>query len=224
MIRVNLLPGKRETRRASAAAGASTGIGAGSGNGWLLGVLGAAFVTGLVCLFLYTSKSNELKGIEAKNRILQASIDGIKAQIVDHPQVKAKLKELTDREEAIDKLQAARTGPTSAMMELSHILSPGRGPTFDREKMEQIRRDSPQLLPNPAWDPRRLWLTQYQEASRDLKISGFARDGEDISEFYRRISLSEYFTDIKLLAGQKTSDPQTKIELVKFQISAKAKY
>lgn len=219
MIRINLLPGKRETKRAGAAA---TGVS--PGNGWLLGVLGAMFVTGLICLFIYSSKSRELARIEARNKEIQAAIDQIKSQIVDHPQIKARLKELDDRDQAIDKLQAARTGPTSAMMELSHILSPGRGPTFDRDKMEQLRKDNPTLLPNPSWDPRRLWLSQYQESNREVKISGFARDGEDVSEFFRRISLSEYFTDIKLLPGQKTSDTVSKIEVVKFQLSAKAKY
>jgi type IV pilus assembly protein PilN len=221
MIRINLLPGKRETRRAATS---SLSGGAGGGNTWLLGVLGAMLVTGLICLFLYSAKARELAKIEGKNKEVQASIDSIKAQIVDHPQVKARLKELKDREEAIDKLQAARTGPTSAMMELSHILSPGRGPSFDRDRMEQLRKDNPTQLPNPSWDPRRLWLSQYQEASREVKISGYARDGEDVSEFYRRMSLSEFFTDIRLLPGQKMMDTQTKLEVVKFQLSAKAKY
>jgi type IV pilus assembly protein PilN len=220
MIRINLLPGKRETKRA--AAGAATGVN--PGNSWLLGVLGAMFATGLVCLFIYTAKTRELTKIQDKNKQITAGIEQIKAQIVDHAQIKARLKEIEDRDQAIDKLQAARTGPTSAMMELSHILSPGRGPSFDRDKMEQLRKENPTLLPNPSWDPRRLWLSQYQEANREVRISGFARDAEDVSEFHRRISLSEYFTDIKLLAGSKTADSVTKIEVVKFQLSAKAQY
>jgi type IV pilus assembly protein PilN len=219
MIRINLLPGKREAKRSAAATSASN-----EGSRWLLFMLGAMFLTGLLCLFIYSAKSRELAKVEGKNREIKASIDGIKARIVDHPQVKARLKELKDREEAIDKLQAARTGPTSAMMELSHILSSGLGPNVDPEKIERLRKDNPTQLPNPSWDPRRLWLSQYQEASREVKVTGFARDGEDVSEFYRRISLSRYFTDIKLLPGQKMSDPVTKLDVVKFQMSAKAIY
>jgi type IV pilus assembly protein PilN len=220
MIRINLLPGKRETKRAPA--GAATGVSA--GNSWLLGVLGAMFATGLVCLFIYTAKNSELKKIQDKNKQITAATAQIEAAIADYPQIKADLKEMDDRDQAIDKLQAARTGPTSAMMELSHILSPGRGPSFDRDKMERLRKENPSLLPNPSWDPRRLWLSQYQEANREVRISGFARDAEDVSEFHRRISLSEYFTDIKLLAGSKTQDAVTKVEVVKFQLSAKAQY
>ena len=89
--------------------------------------------------------------------------------------------------EAIQKLQTARTGPTSTLLELAHILTPGRGPTIDRDKLEQLKRDNPKRRPNANWDPRRLWLTAYQEADRTVKLGGLARDGEDVSEFQRRL-------------------------------------
>jgi type IV pilus assembly protein PilN len=225
MIRVNLLPGKREARRAAAAGGGSSAITPSDGSStWLLFVLGALLATILVCAFVWTAKLRELGKIEGKNKELQASIDGIKSQISDHPRIKSRLKELKDREEAIDKLQSARTGPTSAMMELSHILSPGRGPSMDNARVEQLRRDNPSALPNPNWDTRRLWLSQYAELNRDVRISGLARDGEDVSEFLRRMTMSDYFYDVKLLPASKGFDSVTKIEVVKFQISAKARY
>ena len=79
-------------------------------------------------------------------------------QIANHADIKSQLKELRDREDAIAEAAVARTGPTSAMLELSHILTPGRGPTTDRDKLEQLKRDDPSEVPNPNWDPRRLWL------------------------------------------------------------------
>lgn len=225
MIRVNLLPGKRETRRGAPAGGGSSAITPSDGSStWLLFVLGALLGTVLVCVFLWTAKLRELGKVENKNKELQASIDGIKAQISDHPRIKGRLKELKDREDAIDKLQNARTGPTSAMMELSHILSPGRGPSMDNARVEQLRRENPSALPNPNWDTRRLWLSQYAEQNRDVRITGLARDGEDVSEFLRRMTMSEYFSDVKLLPASKSMDAVTKIEVVRFQLSAKAKY
>jgi type IV pilus assembly protein PilN len=122
------------------------------------------------------------------------------------------------------KLQSARTGPTNAMLELTRILSPGRGPTIERDKLEQLRRDNPLAVFNANWDTKRLWLSNYSEADRVVKITGFARDGEDVSEFLRRMSLSDYFNDVQLLPAQKALDPETKLELVKFQLSAKARY
>jgi type IV pilus assembly protein PilN len=221
MIRVNLLVDAKKSKRGSAASTVATTGGAPT---WLLAVLGALLVQLLVFFFVYNSKDNELKKVAQDNKVIQASIDGIKANIAKHAQIKDKLRELKEREEAIDKLQAARTGPTSAVMELSHIMSEGRGPSLDRDRLEQLKRDNPSAVPNPGWDPRRLWLIAYSEANREVKITGLARDGEDVSEFLRRISLSDYFMDVKLLPASKSIDAETKIELVKFQISARAKY
>jgi type IV pilus assembly protein PilN len=180
--------------------------------------------TMLVCFVFYTIKGRELSRIEEKNRAVEANINKIKGDIADHPRIKARLKELKDREDAIDKLQNARIGPTSAMMELSHILSPGRGPSMDTAKVEQLRKENPSALPNPAWDTRRLWLQQYTEINRDVRITGAARDGEDVSEFLRRLTVSEYFTDVRLLPASKGTDGATRIEVVRFQVSAKARY
>jgi type IV pilus assembly protein PilN len=103
-------------------------------------------------------------------------------------------------------------------------MTPGRGPTVDRDKLEQLKRDNPTSVPNPNWDTRRLWLTGYQEADRKVKIVGQARDGEDVSEFLRRLALSDYFYDVKLLPATKQVDPLTKLELVKYEMSAKVRY
>ncbi len=155
----------------------------------------------------------------------QGQIDGIGKQMADHPQITARLKDLRDREAAIQKLQSARTGPTSALLELSRVLtSGGTGPSADRDKIEQMKRDDPNEVFNANWDPRRLWLTSYKEADRVVKMGGLARDGEDVSEFERRLKLSDYFADVKLLPGSKVTDTQTKQELFKFELSATVRY
>jgi type IV pilus assembly protein PilN len=177
MIRVNLLADAKKSKRGGATAGPVT---TGEAPTWLLVVLGALLVQLLVFFFIYNSKDSELKKVAQDNKIIQASIDGIKSNIAKHPQIKAKLKELKEREEAIDKLQSARSGPTSAIMELSHIMSEGRGPSMDRDRLEQLKRDNPSAVPNLGWDPRRLWLSAYSETNREVKITGLARDGEDV--------------------------------------------
>jgi type IV pilus assembly protein PilN len=144
--------------------------------------------------------------------------------MANHADIKAQLKALRDREEAIAKLESARTGPTAVMLELSHVLTPGRGPTTDRDKMEQLKRDDPGAVPNANWDPRRLWLLTYSEVDRTVKLSGLARDGEDVSEFLRRLTLSDYFYELRLLPAAKTVDSETHLELVKFELSAKVRY
>lgn len=213
MIRINLLPQKREARRA--AEGSQT---------WLFVVLGVVLLEAIVLIFVHKAKEDELKKVVQQNQKIDAQIGDIKRQISNHGEIKAQLKELRDREEAIKKLQSARTGPTETLLELAKLLTTGRGPTVDRDKLEQLKRDNPGAVPNMAWDSRRLWLTSYAETERRVRIVGQARDAEDVSEFLRRLSLSDYFYEVKLLPASKAVDKDTHLELLKFELSAKVRY
>ena len=223
MIRINLMPQKRQMRRRGEA-GAPDAGGGGESQAWLAVVLGAVLLEVIVLLFVYKTKQDQLTQVVKHNQEVTANIDSIKREISNHNEIKASLKELRDREEAIQKLQSARTGPTATMLELSRIMTPGRGPTVDRDKLEQLKRDNPSAVPNPNWDPRRLWLASYKEADRTVKLAGLARDGEDVSEFLRRLALSDYFYDVRLLPATKQIDPLTKLELVRYEMSAKVRY
>ena len=223
MIRINLMPQKRQMRRRGEA-GAPDAGGGGESQAWLAVVLGAVLLEVIVLLFVYKTKQDQLNTVQKHNQELTANIDAIKREISNHAEIKTSLKELRDREEAIQKLQSARTGPTATMLELSRIMTPGRGPTVDRDKLEQLKRDNPSAVPNPNWDPRRLWLASYKEADRTVKLAGLARDGEDVSEFLRRLALSDYFYDVRLLPATKQIDPLTKLELVRYEMSAKVRY
>ncbi len=215
-VRVNLLTQRKETTR-------RTGVDT-TGQAWL-GAVGLAVLLEIGALGLWhVGMLNDLKKIQQDNAGTQAQIDQIKKDTAEHPAIKAQLAELKDREDAISKLQAARTGPTSVLLELSRILTAGRGPTADHDKMEQLKRDNPTAVPNANWDPRRLWLTKYAEIDRNVKMEGLARDGEDIAEFMRRLGVSDYFYDVKPLPASETSDKDTKINLKQFAVSAKARY
>lgn len=215
MIRINLLPEKRAAQRRTAAA---------EGQAWIVIVAGV-FLFEVICLMLLQqSKNDELARLQKHNQEIQANIDDIKRQISNRDEIKNQLKELRDREDAIQKLESARTGPTSVMLELSHILTPGRMPTIDRDKLEQLKRDDPQAVPNVNWDARRLWLVSYDEVDRNVHLAGLARDGEDVSEFLRRLALSDFFYDVRMLPASKTTDPTSHVELVRFEVSAKVRY
>lgn len=215
MIRVNLLPQKREARRAT---------GDEQQQLWLGVLLAVIIVEILGLVFFHTSKQSELKTAQQDNQRIDNQIKDIKKTIENHQDIKDQLAALKDREDAIAKLQAGRTGPTSTLIELSRILTMGRGPTTDRDRIEQLKRDNPNAVPNPTWDPRRLWLTKYTEVDRGVKIEGLARDGEDVAEFLRRLSLSDYFYDVKPLPATEVADKDTKLNLKQFAISAKVKY
>ena len=211
MIRVNLLPQKQQASSSD-------------GNALQTAVL-VVFMLELAALFfVQRAKERELEGVRAESAAVRGQIDQIGREIATHKAIQEQLKALRDRETAIEKLQTGRIGPTAVLLELSRVLTADKGPSVDRARLEQLRRDSPQLVPNPSWDSRRLWLTAYTEKDRVTTIAGFARDGEDVSELLRRLSLSQYFEDVKLLPAEKVLDPQTREQLVRFQFSAKVKF
>jgi type IV pilus assembly protein PilN len=206
MIKINLLAQKKRADRSDVS------------QVWLAVVMVVVLAEVAALFLLHSFKAEELTEQERKNAELTSQIDQAKKNVASHEQVKADLALLRAREEAIQQLQSGRSGPTAILMELARILTPGRGPSVDPDRLAQLRRDNPLSVFNPNWDSRRLWLTGYVEAQRKLKIDGKARDGEDVSELARRLNLSSYFYDVNLLPATRDSD------FVKFSIETKVRY
>jgi len=214
VIRINLLPQKRRVERAKS-----------EGSQLWLGVVLAVFLVEVAALFIFHGlKNEELEEQARKNAELTAQIDQSKQSVAKHTEIKEKLARLRAREDAISKLQSARTGPTAVLLELARILTPGRGPSVDPDRLNQLRRDNPLAVFNPGWDARRLWLTDFIEQQRKVRLEGIARDGEDVSELARRMSLSSYFYDVKLLPAKRERDAATGLDLVNFQLEAAVRY
>jgi type IV pilus assembly protein PilN len=206
MIRINLLAQKKRAERSE-------------GSQVWLAVVMVVVLAEVAALFLVHSiKAEELADQKRKNAELNSQIEQARKNVANHSQVKADLATLRAREAAIQKLQSARSGPTAALLELARILTPGRGPSVDPDRLAQLRRDNPLSVFNPNWDARRLSVTSFVEAQRKLKIDGIARDGEDVSELARRLNLSAYFYDVTLLPATREA------EAVKFSVEAKVRY
>jgi type IV pilus assembly protein PilN len=191
---------------------------------WLVAVMVAfiAEVGGLIVFHGY--KNEELAEQRRQNDQIAAQIEQSKNSVKNHPEVLKKLEDLRAREAAIDKLQAARSGPTAVLLELARILTPGRGPSVPPDKLSQLKRDNPLAVFNVNWDPRRLWVTSFIEQARKVKLEGVAKDGEDVSELARRMNLSDYFANVVLLPGKQEKDNETGVEVVRFSLEAEVKY
>jgi len=214
VIRVNLLPQKRDARATTQQASQK----------WLLLVLGA-IVLEIIGLFLFHQhKVEQLSAQKQKNERLQSQINDIKKFVANHEEIKKELVVLRAREDAVAKLQGARSGPTAVLLELAQLLTPGKGPTADPDRLNQLKKENPLSVYNPSWDSRRLWLTKYDESGRVVTIEGLARDGGDVYELAQRLKLSSYFYDVKLLEGKKEQEAKTKVELVKFALELKVRY
>ena len=214
MIRINLLP-KTKGRARRSDSGSQL---------WLVAIL-VAFLLEAGLLFVFHGlKAEELAAQRRTNAELEAQIERSNKAVKDHPRVKKELEQFRAREAAIGKLKSARTGPTAVMLELARLVTPGRGPSVDPGHLAQVRKENPLAVYNSSWDARRLWLTRFVEQQRKVRLEGLARDGEDVSELARRMNLSSYFHNIRLLPAKKEKDNDTGMELVRFQLEAEVKY
>jgi type IV pilus assembly protein PilN len=213
VIRVNLLPQKR--RKAPAQSRSDL---------WLIVSLAAVVLEVVGCFIWYGSKNDELEQQRSKNRALQSQIDQVKDVSKNHEDVKKRLGVLREREDAIAKLQSARSGPTAMLLEVARLLTPGRGPTVDPNELTRVRRENPGQDYNQNWDARRLWLVRFVESDRTVRLEGMARDGEDVSELARRMNLSTYFHDVQLLPAKREIDKASGLPIVSFKLEAKVRY
>ena len=212
MIRVNLLPQKRRKQAAA------------RGDMWLIASLVLVALEVVACFVWYGSKQDELAQQQSKNGALEAQIKQIKDVSKNHEDLKKRLVILREREEAIGKLQSARTGPTAMLLEVARMLTPGRGPSVDPSELTKLRRDNPGQDYNQNWDSRRIWLTRFVESDRTVRLEGMARDGEDVSELARRMNLSTYFRDVQLLPAKRETDKASGLQVVSFKLEAKVRY
>ncbi len=188
--------------------------------------MGVVVVEIAALFFFHQTKEDELAAVVAQVQKLNNQIENIQALVKDHKKVKDALVVLRAREDAIAKLQTDRKGPTAVLLELSKVLTRGKGPTADPVKLERQKQKNPLAIYDVAWDPRRVWLTRYDEgeSKRQLYLTGLARDASDVTELAQRLRLSRYFDNVRLEEGGE--DPATKdtIKLVKFGLKMKVKY
>ena len=101
MIRINLLPQQRRVERQEGS------------QAWLAVIL-ALLLAEVAGFFVWHGQLNEELETKARtNRELTNQIDQSKRAVANHAEVKTKLEELRARENAINQLQTARTGPTA---------------------------------------------------------------------------------------------------------------
>ncbi len=218
MIRINLLPQSKRAARAAS----STGSGQVWAAVYFFGAL--LFMGGLAVV--YFAKDGSLEEQQRANRQLSTSIEEIRSRSARLEEVQAQLAASRQLEEVVADLNRARTGPTRAMLELSRVLSVGEtaGPTIDPAALEELRRTNPLAGYNRSWDARRLWVTSFQEESRECRMTGVGRTNEDVAEFLRRLSLSELFEAVTLQRTEAKTDAESDLPVIGFELTCQVSY
>ena len=209
MIRINLLP-IRKVKRAEASQRQFV----------YMGMAILATVVGVV--FLHLQADGQLEDIRRKNTILTAEVARLKQEIGDYDKIRGQREELLRQRKTIQALDAGRTGPVYLLREMSEILSPGKGPTFDRVTYEETLRRDPNAGFNASWDPRRVWMEGYAEDQKHVRIRGSAKSNEDVAEFLKRLNSSVFFGNVNLDSTTQVS--WHGIKFVNFGLSADVTY
>jgi len=184
VIRINLLPTRRAKRQE-----------AGQRQFLIMGLAVLATI-GLI-VFFHLEATTELEKAQHDNTLLQADVAKLKTELGDYEKVRGQREELLRQRKTIQSLETGRTGPVYLLRELSEILSPGKGPTFDRVTYEETLRKDPNAgFTN--WEPKRAWLESYSESNMKVKIRGSAKSNEDVAEFLKRLNASVFFKDVNL--------------------------
>lgn len=211
MIKINLLPVKAAKRRAD-------------GQKQLL--IGAVVTTAsLIGIILFHGAVvSRIDGEKAANKALEATIAKLKAEIGDYDRIKADREELIKQRDAIKKLQANRSGPVWMMRELSDILTTGKGPTIDKEVYEVKLKTDPTVGFNATWEPKRVWLLDYNERAQNVTMKGAAKSDEDVAEFLKRLKQSAFFSDVYWQQTQPQFDSKLNVAYVTFDVTFKVNY
>lgn len=183
MMRINLIRVKRARRRD-----------AGERALLLMGAVVVLAIGGMVAVTVRAE--GELRTLVRQGNAVRDEIERMKTELGDYDKIKEQRQDLLKQQKTIDALKTGRTGPVYLMRELSEILTPGKGPTFDRVGYEERLRRDPNVGFNSGWDPRRVWLESFDEAQRKVKLRGSGRTNEDVAEFLKRLQLSVFFADV----------------------------
>lgn len=219
MLKVNLMPGAPPR-----AGGDKQAAAAGDLRMFAIGMsLMLVFLAAGIMIF-HSSQTKVLDSNVAANNQRDAAVKQIKRRVADHPRVRAELQEIRARRDAIQRLEANRTGPAAMLIEVSQLLSPGGRPTNDPAEFERIQRDDPTRWMHANWDAHQIWLSSFTESERNVTIEGFGRSADDVAEFMRRLMLSEYFELVTLERSEGAMDQDTRLQVQRFKITARVRY
>jgi type IV pilus assembly protein PilN len=212
VIRINLIPGKKPKR-------------AEAGQRHLV-YMGVGLLVGVGALVMvHVQASNTLDDIRRTNAMLEQDIARLKTELGDYDKVKAQREELLKQRKTIQALDSNRTGPVFLLRELSEILTPGKGPTFDGVAYQENLLRDPNAGFNASWDTRRVWMDNFEEDHKKVRVKGSAKSNEDVAEFLKRLNLSVFFTEVTPEStAQISAGGSNAVKYVTFNLSATVIY
>ena len=155
MIRINLLP--IEDKRGSQLAVLQLAI-------MLIVVAVAFFVTYMV----YDYHEGQINALEVRLQQTQAQVKRLDKIIGQVSEYEARLKELRQKIEVIEKLKKGKSGPVKPMDDLTARI------------------------------PTKVWVITFKESQKMVEIKGMASTDEDVALFLAELERSPFFENVQL--------------------------
>jgi type IV pilus assembly protein PilN len=204
MIRINLLPVREAEKKKS---------------GRQLLVLFAVLLLAeaAILFFIQSETQSALEQVTADNTGISKKIADLQKKTSAVADLQRQTAELEQQKAVLDGLIEGQAGPVKMLDELSRILTPIEDPQLKLEVQERGW--------NPDWDPRRLWIETFVESDRQVKVTGHARNNDDLGEFLRRLGSSRHFVQVQMNVSEAvTMKELNDARMVKFDLDALVVY
>lgn len=214
MIRINLLPHKKKSRRSVSVEGEkAVSVG--------FGILIAAGA--MVFLFVHSPMQDEVDAQNKLNRRQKAENKEIEKRTANFDDLKAAFKAAKEQATAIESLNNARATPASFLFELATILRQGGEPTLTPAMARRLE-DNENLRWQEGWDPKHVWINSLAEEGGAFTLKGSAQSDGDVTQLAHRLSASVYFEQVQPEGSVKKSSKGSGISIYDFTITGKVRY
>jgi len=219
MIKINLLPQKRQRNRVASSDPSSKHV--------MFGVIGLAAAGVAVVLLVDRPKRSKLNELAAANAQLDSDIRSKTQQLEGYDELKKAADEADERYKSILRLLATKVVPANVLHELGEIMMPSKYPTMT-EDMAKRTGSGPEGDPNKRfqadWDASHVWLSSFTDTGGTFKLEGGAQSESDITQLSKRLSASAYFVDVTPAGGERVADSANGGNYYKFTITGRVAY
>ena len=202
MIRINLLPVRRDVKRQY-------------GKQQLLLSVLLIGVELAVLFMLHGNNTESLTTAKHEADNLQEEVDRLNLQAAALDSLNEQKEQLENLAHVLESLEVNRSGPVAVMDELKEMLN---APANDLQAVAQARRDW-----DTEWDPRSVWISTLLEEEGEVAIVGKALTNDDVAEFTVRLASSRYFSNVRL-DNTRASSATGLGDVFTFEISANVNY
>jgi Tfp pilus assembly protein PilN len=219
MIKINLLPARRQKSRASAPDESPRPL--------VIGIVSLVAIGAAVAMLVDRPKRAKLAELNEANAQLQNDINAKNRQLAGYAELKKAAEEADERFKSIQRLLGAKVVPAHALHEVSEVLSSNKYPTMT-EDMARRTGNGPDSDPNRRfqsdWDPLHIWLTGFSDTAGLFKLEGGAQSESDITQLAKRLAASVYFADVTPAGAERVADQTSGASYYRFTITGRMVY